>query len=76
MAKQIVAATRINHNGEIIEAGSTIDPGKFTKDQLTRLHERGAIVISVEETPEKKPRTTTPKVDDKKPEDDSNKKPE
>lgn len=45
MAKQIVATMRILHDGEEYVANKPVDPNKFTKDQLTRLYERGAIRV-------------------------------
>lgn len=52
MAKQIVCAMRIMHDKEYIEIDDIIDPKRFTKDQLTRLYERGAVKI-VDNTPSK-----------------------
>lgn len=51
MAKKIVAVTGIKHDGETIDAGSPIDPSKFTKDELKELHDNGAIVIVDDTTP-------------------------
>lgn len=45
MAKQVVAAIRIKHDGKYYEAGKPVDPSAFTKEDLTRLYERGAIKI-------------------------------
>lgn len=55
MAKKAVAAIIIIHDGVQYGVGEPLDPQKFTKDQLTRLYERGAIKIedsSAEEKPE------------------------
>jgi hypothetical protein len=45
MAKQVVATMDIQHDGEKYPMGQPIDPKKFSKDQLTRLYERGAVRI-------------------------------
>ena len=45
MAKQVVATMDIMHDGEKFPAGQPVDPKKFSKDQLTRLYERGAVKI-------------------------------
>lgn len=45
MAKQVVATMDIMHNGEKYPMGQPVDPKDFTKDQLTRLYERGAVKI-------------------------------
>jgi len=45
MAKQVVATMDIMHDGEKFPAGEPVDPKKFSKDQLTRLYERGAVRI-------------------------------
>lgn len=60
MAKQVVANMDINHDGKVIKAEEPIDPKQFSKDQLTRLYERGA--VRIEDASEKKkeePRETT-----------------
>lgn len=45
MAKKLVAVTGIKHNGEFYEAGSAVDPSKFSKAELKDLHDNGALVI-------------------------------
>ena len=45
MAKKIVAVTGIRHNGESYEAGETLDPSLFSKDELKDLHDNGALVV-------------------------------
>lgn len=45
MAKKVVAAVRIKHDGEYFEVNKPLDPQKFTKEELTRLYERGAVKI-------------------------------
>lgn len=53
MAKKVVAAIRIKHNGEYTEPGKALDTSKFTKEDLTRLYERGAVKIVNPEEVEK-----------------------
>lgn len=53
MAKQIVAAMLVNHDGVKYQIDDVLDPQLFTKDQLTRLYERGAVKI-VDESETKK----------------------
>lgn len=53
MSKKVVAAIRIKHNGEYTEAGDPLDTSKFTKEDLTRLYERGAVKIVNSEEVEK-----------------------
>lgn len=55
MPKQIVAKTRIKHNGTLYEVGDVIAHEAFTKDQLTRLYERGAFSL-VEVNPQPEPK--------------------
>ena len=45
MPKQVVASVKIIHNGEEFQVGKPLDTSKFTKDDLTRLYERGAVKI-------------------------------
>jgi len=61
MAKRVVAAMDINHNTELIKTGDVIDPKQFTKEQLTRLYERGAVKI---EDSKPKQEETEPTMDD------------
>lgn len=56
MAKQVVAATKIVHDGETIEVGSVLEASKFSKEQLTRLYERGAVRVENAEAPEPEPK--------------------
>lgn len=57
MAKQVIAAIRIKHNGKYYEADKPVDPSEFTKEDLTRLYERGAIKIVNPSEMETKPGT-------------------
>lgn len=43
--KKIVATTKIKHNNDFIEVDEVIDPERFTKEELTRLYERGSVKI-------------------------------
>jgi hypothetical protein len=45
MPKQVVATMDIMHNGDKYPMGKPVDPKRFTKEQLTRLYERGAVRI-------------------------------
>lgn len=45
MPKQVVASVKIIHNGEEFQVGKPLDTSKFTKEDLTRLYERGAVKI-------------------------------
>ena len=53
MAKRVVAAIKIIHNGVDYEVGKPLDTSKFTKEDLTRLYERGAVKIVNPEEVEK-----------------------
>lgn len=46
MAKKLVAVTAIKHDGETYDAGTQIDPTKFTREELAELHDNGALVVS------------------------------
>lgn len=46
MANKLVAVTDIKHDGDTIKAGSSVDPGKFSKDQLKELYDAGALMVS------------------------------
>ncbi len=51
MAKQIVASMLLQHDGVKYQIDEIVPPQAFTKEQLTRLYERGAIkVIDESET--------------------------
>jgi hypothetical protein len=45
MAKKFVACMLIQHDGEKYQIDEVLDPSKFTKDELTRLYERGAFKV-------------------------------
>lgn len=45
MPKKIFAVTNIKAGGEFIDAGTEVDTTKFSKEELTRLHDDGAIEI-------------------------------
>lgn len=49
MAKKVIAVITIIHNGETIKPGEDLPFEKFTKDQLTRLYERGAVRVELGE---------------------------
>jgi len=61
MAKQVVAAMKIMHDGKDIAIGDVIDRKLFADEQLTRLYERGAIKI---EDSSVKPKAAEPTLDD------------
>lgn len=45
MAKKFVACMLIQHDGKKYQIDEVLDPSKFTKDELTRLYERGAFKV-------------------------------
>lgn len=45
MAKQIVATMLVKHDGVKYQIDDVMDPQLFTKEQLTRLYERGAVKV-------------------------------
>lgn len=52
MAKKLVAVTAIKHNGETFEAGATLDPSQFSRDELKELHDNGAVAVQDDSKPE------------------------
>ena len=45
MAKQIIACMLVQHDGKKYQIDEVINPSEFTREQLTRLYERGAVKV-------------------------------